>query len=186
MNIKNFSECFTIWLYSKNGITNLGAGYIANMLKINNALSVLFLNWNLILTKGGMSLCKAIEKNDQLQVFDISFNNIGSTQDMKMAQTLKSLFLANTSLIHIDISHCKFTTEELKTMSEWWMVICFRRRAFPEPLHFRHPYGGQQRQNWYTRYVWGLSIYRLHWCWKRLWYCSHTYCFSTHTWTKHW
>ena len=45
-----------------------------------------------MLSKGGLNICRAIEKNGKLQVFDISFNNIGSKTDMKLAETLKSLF----------------------------------------------------------------------------------------------
>lgn len=91
--------------YSKNGITDLGARYVASMLKMNDALTVLFINWNLILNKGGLAICKAVERNNKLQVFDISFNNIGSKTDMSVAEAFKTLFLNNHNLIHIDISH---------------------------------------------------------------------------------
>jgi hypothetical protein len=46
-----------------------------------------------------------IEGNKQLQVFDISFNNIGNKDSMVMAKTFKSLFLNNKTLVHVDISH---------------------------------------------------------------------------------
>ena len=88
------------------------------MIKMNDCLSVLFINWNLILSKGGLLIWKEIEKNGKLQVFDISFNNIGSKTDTKLAETLKILFLTNSTLIHIDISHWKLTTQELKIINE--------------------------------------------------------------------
>jgi len=55
------------------------------MLKMNDSLSVLLMNWNKILSKGGISVCKAIEGNAKIQVFDISFNNIGDKEGMKTA-----------------------------------------------------------------------------------------------------
>ena len=88
------------------------------MVNINNGLSVLLMNWNKVLAKGGIQICKAVENNKNMQVFDISFNNIGSKVDKKMAGTFKSLFLNNKSLIHLDISHCKFSIEELRIMSK--------------------------------------------------------------------
>ena len=39
---------------SKNEITNLGVDFICKMLQVNTKLSVLFLHWNRILTKGGI------------------------------------------------------------------------------------------------------------------------------------
>ena len=38
-------------------------------------------------------ICDAIKNNTKLQVFDISFNNIGGVKDMALAECLNHLFL---------------------------------------------------------------------------------------------
>lgn len=110
----------------------MGAKYIASMLKMNDSLSALFLTWNLILSKGGHCIIKALERNPKVQVFDISFNNLGEGGNssintatpapapaLNVAEAFKSLFLNNKTLIHIDISHCKLVPEELRIMSKF-------------------------------------------------------------------
>jgi hypothetical protein len=107
------------YIIVNNLITCQGAMYISNMLRMNDCLNVLLLNWNKILSKGGTNLCRAIERNGRIQVYDISFNNIGGDDNKKLAESFNSLFLNNQSLIHLDISHCKLSIEDLKVMSKW-------------------------------------------------------------------
>jgi hypothetical protein len=70
-------------------------------------------------------VAKSVENSVHLQVFDISFNNVGcgSNENMKTANALKSLFLNNKTLVHVDISHCKLTVDELKIMSKYSNLI---------------------------------------------------------------
>jgi len=55
----------------------VGANYIANIIKINNKLKTVILHWNNIRYKGGIAISKALNKNNVIETFDISFNNIG-------------------------------------------------------------------------------------------------------------
>lgn len=56
------------------------------MLIMNDALSILFIHWNKIQSKGAIALFKSLQKNTTLQVLDISFNSIGSDKDCLTAK----------------------------------------------------------------------------------------------------
>ncbi len=146
------------------------------MLKMNDSLSVLFINWNLMLSKGGLNICKAIEKNGKLQVFDISFNNIGSKTDMKLAETLKSLFLSNSTLIHIDISHWKLTSQELRIINEGL--------THNHSILGIHMVGNKGKIDTLGK-KW-TYFYRIYWCWSRWRHCNYSYCYKTYIRIKYW
>ncbi len=66
-----------------NGISDLGAKYLASMIRYNNGLSVLFINWNNIRFKGGIDLADALSESQDLQILDISFNSLGASLQLK-------------------------------------------------------------------------------------------------------
>lgn len=63
---------------SQNKITDEGAKHIAELIRVNNKLNVLFMRWNQIKAKGASYLCKSIQGNEVLQILDVSFNSFGS------------------------------------------------------------------------------------------------------------
>lgn len=72
---------------------------------MNDSLTVLFLHWNKIQAKGAEYLFKALEKNDYLQVLDISFNTVGGGKTNAAAIQVAKGCEENKSLVHLDISH---------------------------------------------------------------------------------
>jgi hypothetical protein len=63
------------------------------------------MHWNNLRYKGGIRIAKALKENNTLEVFDISFNNIGGGfQNNESANLLKTFFRDNKSLVHVDIS----------------------------------------------------------------------------------
>jgi hypothetical protein len=77
------------------------------------------MHWNNLRYKGGIRIAKALKENNTLEVFDISFNNIGGGfQNNESANLLKTFFRDNKSLVHVDISFWGFTLEEIFIMNE--------------------------------------------------------------------
>lgn len=106
-------------MYSGNQITDQGASSIKSIIKMNNKLKSILLHWNNIRYKGGIEIVKALSANNTLEVFDISFNNIGGGfQNNESANILKNLFRDNKSLIHVDISFWGFNLDEILIMNE--------------------------------------------------------------------
>ena len=103
---------------SKNNLSNKAAETLSQILIMNNSITVLFLHWNKIQGKGAISLFKALEKNEILQVFDISFNTIGSDPENKVAKQLSSTCEENKGLVHLDISHCNFNQKDVEYISK--------------------------------------------------------------------
>ena len=86
-------------LYSKNEITDKGAGCISHILIKNNKLRSISLHWNRIRYKGGFIIAKALDKNNTIETFDISFNNIGGGHnENQVANTLSDVFRSNKSI----------------------------------------------------------------------------------------
>jgi len=133
--------------YSGNEITNKGADTISQILSLNNKLKYLSVHWNKIRYQGGVSIAKALEKNNILQTFDISFNNIGGgTRDYECAQSLKQMFAENTTLLHIDISHCSLNLNEILIINEGlsnnhtiWGIHCVGNAGKIDQLGFLVP-----------------------------------------------
>ncbi len=72
---------------SKNNITDVGALYIADALRMNGTQIIsLILHWNQIRSKGALQIAKALKINDTLQIFDASFNSFGSGPFKKIKQ----------------------------------------------------------------------------------------------------
>ena len=86
---------------------------------MNNKLKWLLLHWNQIKSKGGVDLAKALDKNNTIETFDISFNNIGCDGwDNECAKAFKHMFKDNKILVHIDISYCGFNMDDILIMNE--------------------------------------------------------------------
>jgi len=122
-----------------NNLQNEHAYVLADMLK-DSSLKMLFIAWNKIRDKGAMKIFEALAENTTLQVFDGSFNSFSSnsisalrhrkqldhesssdSEDDKIshvydscesAKALSKMFVKNTSLIHIDLSHNNFSSDD--------------------------------------------------------------------------
>jgi hypothetical protein len=104
---------------SRNNVTDTGALAVAKMLCKNDVINVLFMHWNKIREKGGKMIANAIEDTTSLQIFDISFNNIGTLgKEHSVATALSKAFRNNTSLVHVDISNCCFDGKDIEIMNE--------------------------------------------------------------------
>ena len=51
---------------------------MADVLKLNTKMNVLFIRWNNIKAKGAAYLARALADNECLQILDASFNSFGS------------------------------------------------------------------------------------------------------------
>jgi len=101
---------------SKNEITDMGAKSISDMLVYNVSLSVLFLHWNSIRGKGAVYLADSITDNDKLLIFDSSFNSFGISEKNESAHAWSRLFSTNKTLIHLDLSHNGFKSDDCKIL----------------------------------------------------------------------
>ena len=88
------------------------------MLRHNRSLLVLFLHWNKICAKGGAAIAKALRDNSTLQVFDFSYNNVGSTKEHECAKAFAACFESNTSLLHVDMSSDLFDREDVQILNQ--------------------------------------------------------------------
>ena len=89
------------------------------MLVMNNKLNVLFMHWNKVRETGGNKIAKAFLKNDSLQIFDISYNNIGTMgKERSAAKALSDGFKDNKALLHVDISNCNFDGEDIEIINK--------------------------------------------------------------------
>lgn len=85
---------------------------------MNNTLKILFLHWNKIQSRGFIKLFQAIEKNNTLQILDVSFNTVGGDKNNLAAKQFSIASQANKSIIHLDISHCNFSLTDIEIISE--------------------------------------------------------------------
>ena len=86
---------------------------------MNNKIKCLLVHWNQFKSKGGTDIAKALEKNNTIETFDISFNNIGwEGDDNEWAEAFKIMFRDNKSIIHIDISYCGFNMDDILIINE--------------------------------------------------------------------
>jgi hypothetical protein len=62
-------------------------------------IKALFLHWNKIMGRGAILLAKAMENNQHLQIFDVSFNSFGSSS-IKVGKSLDGYgsFLAKRTI----------------------------------------------------------------------------------------
>ena len=98
---------------NKNKITDLGALYLARMLKLNDGLLFFYIAWNNIQKRGATAIARKLSTNERLQIFDFSFNNFGSKTrflpgqsiETNYAEAFADLFAANKTLLHVDLSH---------------------------------------------------------------------------------
>ncbi len=86
------------------------------MLRYNIALTVLFLHWNNIKSKGSIELAEALADNDKLLVFDSSFNSFGTGENNSSARAWSKLFATNKTLIHMDLSHNNFKATDCQIL----------------------------------------------------------------------
>jgi len=67
---------------SKNYITEDSGDKIGEMLELNVYLEELQLHWNQLQSEGAKPILQGIMKNNNIRVFDISWNNIGNNKDV--------------------------------------------------------------------------------------------------------
>lgn len=126
-----YSTSLTILHLNHNNLENDHAISIANMIR-DSSLRMLYIAWNKIRDKGATLIFNELAKNKFIQVFDGSFNsfssgakqNYGNKSSMKMipddkaiecsesAKALSNLFMKNSSLIHMDLSHNNYSLED--------------------------------------------------------------------------
>ena len=84
---------------SKNELTDKSAQNICKIIYHCSSLKGLFLHFNKFLGKGGYDICNEIKINRNIEVFDISFNNIGTpvSKDEKMILKLKDQYATGWS-----------------------------------------------------------------------------------------
>ena len=88
------------------------------MLTMNAKLAIFFLHWNKILSRGAVLLSASLQKNNTLQIFDFSFNNIGVANNHESAIALSQAFSNNNSLIHLDLSGVNFDMKDIEFISK--------------------------------------------------------------------
>ena len=93
---------------SKTGMDDKGAGYVSDLLELNESISILILSWNKIWGDGAIWLAWALTLNKYVLVFDGSFNNFGVQKGKEVAIEFSKMFEHNKYLLHIDISFCNF------------------------------------------------------------------------------
>lgn len=103
----------------RNNISDKGAAHIAEMVYTNISISAFFLSWNDIKSEGAILLFERLIENTHIKVLDISFNNIGSMHFCKTSWSnqISETFKANKSIMHIDLSYCGFTREDLDVLN---------------------------------------------------------------------
>jgi Leucine-rich repeat (LRR) protein len=130
---------------SKCSITDVGAEYVANLLKLEGSkIKALLLHWNKIMGRGAGLIARAIEENSALRIFDASFNSFGSSPlYVKTRQSQKKLengppidlvaslsgysisahqwsrcLMFNKTLVHLDLSFNNVKTPDIQLMGE--------------------------------------------------------------------
>lgn len=93
---------------------------IAENLEANRYMICLNLSWNNIQQKGGILLFEALKENRKLQIFDLSFNPVGSygrkevekgkkakreQEVMSTERSLSEMCMVNETLRHCDFSN---------------------------------------------------------------------------------
>ncbi|KAM3131808.1 hypothetical protein pb186bvf_016058 [Paramecium bursaria] len=79
-------------------------------------LQELYLQYNLISGRGGVNLFKGLIKNTTLKVLDLSFNHLGESSDCT-SNICRIIQRPLQELVHIDLSHNKFTQNEIIQIS---------------------------------------------------------------------
>lgn len=104
---RSMNQCKLIVLgLSENGLTDVGAGYLANMLKTNHHLTVLGLEDNDIGDAGVAQLAKGLEENSRLVRLLLARNKRITDSSL---QALIDLLNNNQSLQRIDLRGCSLS-----------------------------------------------------------------------------
>lgn len=77
---------------SKTGIDDKSAGFISDLLDINETINILILSWNKIRSDGAIWLAKSLCTNKYILVFDGSFNNFGVHKGKEVAIEFSKMF----------------------------------------------------------------------------------------------
>ena len=94
------------------------------MLKQTMKLNCLMLHWNQISGIGGRKLAKAMINNNSIQIMDLSFNNMGiGSGGNNCVIAFKQMFKKNSTIVHLDISHNSFKTEQMATLGILYIYI---------------------------------------------------------------
>lgn len=93
--------------FSNNKIGDAGAVVLATLLSNQCDLTELDLGWNHIHAEGGIALATALQSNTKLRTLDLSWNAVrnGNDPNMTVAEAFAAMFVANTVLVHLDLSH---------------------------------------------------------------------------------
>lgn len=77
------------------------------------------MHFNKIRFKGGSAIIDALSKNNTIETFDISFNTLGGGHnEFQIANSMKNMFFENKGVMHMDISYCGLTAEEIEIINE--------------------------------------------------------------------
>ena len=68
-----------------NNITSKSCDLLSELLRYNKSIIALFLRWNLICAEGMIKIAEGLERNNTMQILDVSFNRFGSAH-----RTIKS------------------------------------------------------------------------------------------------
>jgi len=92
---------------------------LGEMIYMNMTINSLFLSWNEIKGEGGACIFSRFMENSHIKVLDLSFNPLGSMHFQKVTciKELSDAFKKNKTLLHLDISYCGFTREDLNIMN---------------------------------------------------------------------
>ncbi|KAL0251810.1 hypothetical protein GEMRC1_001022 [Eukaryota sp. GEM-RC1] len=85
----------------KNHIGDEGVIALAEVLKVNESVRDVFLNFNSISSKGAIALAEVLKINDNIVKLDISDNSIGDEGAVALAEALK----VNSTVTAINLAH---------------------------------------------------------------------------------
>lgn len=91
---------------SQNQFGDIGGMAIAELIEVNATyIREIRLNWNCITGKGGNGIAEALRHNNQLRVLFLAWNSIG--QGLHVGKAWSHAFTENKFLLHLDLSHNK-------------------------------------------------------------------------------
>lgn len=102
---------------SRNKVSHEGALSLSNYLKYTTHLQKLDLSWNNIRGGGGKAICMGLLENECIRVLDLSWNSLSSPIEENCSSVLAEVFTVNVKLIHVDISHNKFTSVDCERLA---------------------------------------------------------------------
>jgi hypothetical protein len=116
---------------SDNGVCDENCQNISELIHAKQQFREIYLHWNNITGKGADLIFSALAENQDICVFDLSWNKIGDCTG-KMSMFLEQ----NSTMLHFDISNNRFTLEECKIIAK---SLSQNKNIFG--FHFQGMYG---------------------------------------------